>query len=60
VTLKTAYIYDFTTKLLRQEAEITQNNKNADVRSIGQSEAVHRKFKRLKLSGGQTCNRSSD
>jgi hypothetical protein len=33
--------------------DYTQNHENANVRNIGQGEARHRKFKRLKLGGGQ-------
>jgi hypothetical protein len=48
------------TKLSRQQAEVIQNHENADVRNIGQVEARHRKYKRLKLGGGQAYDRSSD
>jgi hypothetical protein len=48
------------TKLSRQQAEVIQNQENANVRNIGQGEARHRKFKRLKLGGGQAYDRSSD
>jgi hypothetical protein len=41
------------TKLSRQQAEVTQNHENANVRIVGQSEAWHRRYKRLKLGGGQ-------
>jgi hypothetical protein len=37
------------TKLSRQQAEVIQNHENANVRNIGQGEARHRKYKRLKL-----------
>jgi hypothetical protein len=53
------YIYDFITKLCRQQAEVIQNHENANVRNIGQGEAHHRKHKRLKLGGGQAYDRSS-
>jgi hypothetical protein len=33
---------------------------NPNVRNIGQGEAQHRKYKRLKLGGGQAYNGSSD
>jgi hypothetical protein len=33
---------------------------NENVRTIGQGEARHRKYKRLKLGGGQAYDRSSD
>jgi hypothetical protein len=37
------YVYDFITKLCRQQAEIIQNHVNPNVRNIGQGEAQHRK-----------------
>jgi hypothetical protein len=46
-------IYDYITKLCRQQAEVIQNDENEHVRGIEQGEARHRKYKRLKLSGGQ-------
>jgi len=49
-----------TTQLCRQQVEVTQNHENATVRNIGQSEAMHRKYKRLKLGGGRAYDRSSD
>jgi hypothetical protein len=48
------------TKLCRQQAEVIQNHENANVRNIGQGEPRHRKYKRLKLGGGQAYDRSSD
>jgi hypothetical protein len=36
------------------------SNENEHVRGIGQGEARHRKYKRLKLGGGQAYDRSSD
>jgi hypothetical protein len=54
------YVYDYMTKLSRQQAEVIQNHENTNVRNIGQGEARHRKYKRLKLGGGQTYDRSSD
>jgi hypothetical protein len=46
--------------LCRQQAEVIQNHDNENVRNIGQGEARHRKYKRLKLGGGQAYDRSSD
>jgi hypothetical protein len=43
----------------RQKAEVIQNHENEHVRGIGQGEANHRKYKRLKLGGGQAYDRSS-
>jgi hypothetical protein len=54
------YVYDYITKLTRQQNEVTQNYENEHVRGIGQGEARHRKYKRLKLGGGQAYDRSSD
>jgi hypothetical protein len=47
------YVYDYITKLCRQQAEEKQNHVNAHICSIGQGEARHRKYKRLKLGGRQ-------
>jgi hypothetical protein len=48
-----------TLKLCRQQAEVIHNHENANVRNIGQIEAQHRKYKRLKLGGCQAYDRSS-
>jgi hypothetical protein len=53
-------MYDNITKLCRQQAEIVQNHDNENVRNIGQGEARHGTYKRLKLGGGQAYIRSSD
>jgi hypothetical protein len=44
----------------KKQTEVTQNHENEYVRGIGQGEARHRKYKRLKLGGGQAYDRSSD
>jgi hypothetical protein len=44
--------YDYITKSCRQQAEVIQNHENENVRYIGQGEARHRKYKKLKLGGG--------
>jgi hypothetical protein len=59
-TFNLQYMYDYITKLCRQQAEVIQNYENEHVRSIGQSEDRHRKCKRLKLGDGQAYDRSSD
>jgi hypothetical protein len=41
------YIYDYVTKLCRQQAEGIQNHENENVCNIGQDKARHRKCKRL-------------
>jgi hypothetical protein len=53
------YVYDYITKSGKQQAEVIQNHENATVRYIGQGEARHRKYKRLKLSGGHVYDCSS-
>jgi hypothetical protein len=53
------YVYDFITRLCRQQPEVILNHDNENVRNIGQGEARHRKYKRLKLGGGQANDRSS-
>jgi hypothetical protein len=35
MAFKLPYVYDYLTKLCRQQAEITQNHENANVHSIG-------------------------
>jgi hypothetical protein len=53
MAFKIPYVYDNITKLCRQQAEVIQNHDNENVRNIGQGETLHRKYKRLKLGGGQ-------
>jgi hypothetical protein len=53
------YVYDYITKLCRQQAEVIQNHENENVRYIGQGEAPHRKYKRLKLGSGHVYDCSS-
>jgi hypothetical protein len=56
-TFQIPYVYDYITKLCRQQAEVIQDHDNENVRTIGQGEASHRKYKRLKLGSGQAyCN----
>jgi hypothetical protein len=43
-----------------QPAEIIQNPQTEHVRRIGQGEARHRKYKRLKLGRGQAYDQSSE
>jgi hypothetical protein len=50
----------YVTKLCRKKAEVIKDHENEQVRSIGQGEARHRKYKRLKLGDGQAYDRSSD
>jgi hypothetical protein len=53
------HIYDYITKLCRQQAEVIQYDENPNVRNIGQGGAQHRKYKRFELGGGQAYDRSS-
>jgi hypothetical protein len=59
VAFQIPYVYDYITKLCRQQAEVIQNHENSYVRYIGQGEAPHRKYKRLKLGGGHVYYCSS-
>jgi hypothetical protein len=51
--LNLPYLYDYIIKLCRQQAEVTQNHENEHVCSIGNGKARQKKYKRLKLAGGQ-------
>jgi hypothetical protein len=53
-------MYDFITKLCRQQADIIQNHENVYVCNIGTGKATHRKYKRLKLGSGQVYDHSGD
>jgi hypothetical protein len=53
VAFEIPYVYDFITKLCRQQAEVIQNHVNPNVCHMGQGEAQHIKYNRLKLGGGQ-------
>jgi hypothetical protein len=60
VAFKIPYMYDYITKLCRTQAEVILNHVNLNVRVTGQGEAMHRKYKRLELGGGQAYDRSAD
>jgi hypothetical protein len=60
ISLQVPYIYDYITKLCRQQAQAIQHHDNIHVHNIGQGESQHRKYKRLKLGGGQAYGCSSD
>jgi hypothetical protein len=60
VAFKIPYAYDCITKLCRTQAEVIVNQVNPNVRGTGQGEARHRKYKRLKLGGGQAYDRMTD
>jgi hypothetical protein len=54
------FVYDYISKLCRQQTEVIQNHDNENVCTMGQGEARRRKYRRLKLGGGQAYDRSSD
>jgi hypothetical protein len=58
MAFKIPYLYDYGTKLCRQQATVTLNHENVKIRNIGQGMTQHRKYKRLKLCGGQAYDRS--
>jgi hypothetical protein len=57
--LNVSYAYGYVTNLRWKQAEVIQNYENEYVRSIGQIEARHRKYKMLKRGGGQAYDPSS-
>jgi hypothetical protein len=59
VALRIPYVYDYKTKLCRTQAEVILNDENLNVRGIRQ-EAIHRMYKRLKLSGSQAYDSSAN
>jgi hypothetical protein len=59
VAFQFPYVYDFITKLCRQQAEMIQNYDNENLRNNGQGGAPHKKYKRLKLSCGHVYDRPS-
>jgi hypothetical protein len=54
-----SYIYDYTTKLCRQQAEIIQNHGNAMSAIWGKVKADTENIKSLKFGGGQAYDRSN-
>jgi hypothetical protein len=61
MTFQVPYIYDYITKWCRQQAEVTQNHENVNVRDIAKVKPyTEKKCKRLKLGGGQAYDCSSD
>jgi hypothetical protein len=60
ISFQVLCIYDYITKLCRQQAKVVQNHENANVHDIRKGEARYRTFKRLKLGYGQANDCSSD
>ena len=50
VAFKIPYVYDFITKLCRQQAEVIRNHDNENVRNIGQGEANIENIRGLNLA----------
>jgi hypothetical protein len=57
--LKIPYMHDYITKSCRTQSEVIQNHRNPIVCGIGQGKAIHRKYRRLKLGGGEAYDRSA-
>jgi hypothetical protein len=49
MAFKSPYLYDFITKLCRQQKIVTLNHDNVNIRITGQGKARHQKYKRLNL-----------
>jgi hypothetical protein len=60
MAFKIPYVIDYITKLCRTQAQIILNHVNPNAHGIGQGEARHMKYKRLKLGTSQACNSSAD
>jgi len=58
VMFKIVYLHDFVTKLCRWQATVILNHGNVNICNIGQGEAQHRKYERLRLDDGQANDRS--
>jgi hypothetical protein len=59
MAFKIPCLYDYITKLCRQQTQVIQNLENSHIRDIGQSEDAQRKYMRLTLGGGHAYGRSS-
>jgi hypothetical protein len=60
VAFKIPYISHYIIKLCRTQAEVILTHVNQNVRCIGQGDAMHRKYRKLKLGSGQAYDRSAD
>jgi hypothetical protein len=54
------YVYNYITKLSRQQAEVIQNHEIGYARSIAQDVARHKKYKTFEIGGSQAYDSSSD
>jgi hypothetical protein len=57
---RTPYMCNYITKSCRTQREVILSHVNPRVRGIRQGEARHRKYKGLKLGGGQAYDSSAD
>jgi hypothetical protein len=57
---KMPHVYDYIKIMQATKRSHTKNHDNKNIRNIGQGEAGHTKYKRLKLGGGQAYVRSSN
>jgi hypothetical protein len=53
-------MYDYIAKLCRTQAIVILHHANPNIRGTGQAEAMYKKYKRLKLGGGQANDHSAD
>jgi hypothetical protein len=60
VTFKSPYMYEYITKLCSIQAEVILKHTNPNVHGIRQREVRYRKYKVLKLGGGQAWNHTAD
>jgi hypothetical protein len=60
VAFQIPYMYNYITKLCRQQAKVIQDYKKANACNNEHGEARHRKYKKLKVGGGQAYDHSSD
>jgi hypothetical protein len=53
-------VYDYITKSYSTQSEVIINHANPNVHGTAQRKARHKKYKRLKLGGGQVYGLSAD
>jgi hypothetical protein len=58
MAFKIPYLYDFIIKLCKQQATVTLNHENANIRSTGPGEAQHNNYNRLNFGGDQAYDPS--
>jgi hypothetical protein len=60
VAFKIPYANYYITELWGTKTEVILNYVNRNIDGIGQGETMNRKYKRLKLGGGEAYDRSAD